>query len=156
MRVRALSIREPWLELILLGRKTAEFRTWRPTPRALAPGQDLVLCSSKTMDQSLVRRGIGARLWTPAEAAEAGLYLGHARCVVRYDGAERACQGRHGGVPGFTSGWMDGKRTWAWMLSSPRPLDPPVPVTGRLYLFWVELPDPSEPGPVERAIGADR
>ena len=67
MRVRALSVREPWAQLILLGRKAAEFRTWRPTPRVLAPGQDLVICSSLRMDQSLVRRGISARLWTPAE-----------------------------------------------------------------------------------------
>lgn len=154
MRVRALSVREPWAQLILLGRKAAEFRTWRPTPRVLAPGQDLVICSSLRMDQSLVRRGISARLWTPAEVAEAGRHLGCARCVVRFDGAVRAGH-EHASIPGYSTGWMDGRKTWAWTLSSPRPIDPPIRTKGQLYLFWVELPDPSEPGPVERAIGVD-
>ena len=35
--MKALSIRQPWAELILQGRKTIELRTWKTSYRGLLP-----------------------------------------------------------------------------------------------------------------------
>jgi len=48
--MRALSIKPPWIELIVEGRKTIETRTWRTNYRG-----KILLCSSQTVDRIAAR-----------------------------------------------------------------------------------------------------
>lgn len=68
----ALSLKEPWLQLIIDRRKTIETRTWWRSIDA-----DVVLTSSKRIDRDALRRffpGISPKAWPH--------HLGHARAVV--------------------------------------------------------------------------
>jgi len=117
--VKALSVRQPWAELIAQGRKTIELRSWRTDYRG-----PLLICA-----------GVA---WHPEGVALHGRIgdRGIAVCVVdlvdvrefvpRRD-AFAACVARAGVGSG-----------WAWVLEDPR-RTPPTPVKGRLTLFDAEV-----------------
>jgi len=131
----AMSLIEPWLQLILLGTKTVEFRTWQ---RQRLVGKDLVLCSSKKMAsratcEAMVRYG-----WLgPRHLMDARENLGMARCVVRVKRIVPADEDLHFEQPGFNY-HDDDKPTYAWELEDVRPI-PPQPVMGRMGIYPVEV-----------------
>lgn len=85
----ALSIKQPWVELILRGRKTIETRNWRPPVRG-----PIWLHASKAVDQNAVQR-----FGFAPETLPLGCLVGTATLydVRRYeDGLEFAADyGRH-------------------------------------------------------------
>ena len=115
----ALSIQEPWISMIVRGEKTIETRTRRTSYRG-----PLLLCSSKTVDQTNLRPGdpIGPQ----------GYAVGVADLVdchpMRPDDMVPACCSYH----------MD---RFSWILANVRPLKTPFPVRGQRGLFKVEVPE---------------
>lgn len=116
---RALSIRQPWLELILSGRKPVENRTWEPPERLL--GQRIWLHASARRDADVeLPRGTPR----PAEELPLGAIVGSAvieKVVTR-----------------MRSPWFQGP--FGWLLSDVRRLRSPVPCLGRLGLWLIPLP----------------
>lgn len=137
--MKALSLIEPWLQLILVGKKTVEFRTWR---RERMEGRDLLLCSSKGWDPDCAKYSYMNYKLSLVQVDEARMLCGHARCIVRVKMITPATTARHGDQLGF-SYHGDGKQTYAWELEDIRPIEP-FPVKGQLGIYEVELPKEHE------------
>ena len=121
--MKALSIRHPWVDLILSGAKTVEIRAWATRYR----GPLLLHAGSQF---GIAERDMAARLRVALPDAEArGAIVGLAelvdcRPVLRQDW-KKAC------LPP-----LEGK-LWAWVLEDARPIGP-IPHAGRRMLFDVE------------------
>lgn len=128
MKVKALSFRQPWAELVLQGRKTLDLRTWKTGYR----GQLAVFASQTAEKEACRLHGLDP------DQLSSGAVIGLVELVrvVALDRAaydERASE--HLGGRGFQ------EPLFGWELANPRPLAAPVPVHGRLRLFSVNLPE---------------
>lgn len=117
--MKALSVKQPWADLIASGDKTIETRS-RPTSHR----GPLLIVSSKTVDRQALRPG-----------EKPGL-LGHAICVADLvdcrpfvpsdqQAAQCSCP------PGY----------YSWVLENVRPIERPFPVRGQLGIFEVQIPE---------------
>jgi hypothetical protein len=119
----ALSVRQPWAELILQGRKTIELRTWETDYRG-----PFWLHTGKAADPDLHR---SFDVLDPPR----GAFVGRITLVdISPIDAERweRWRDRHLGSGRYRPG------LFAWHLSSPERLRQPVPAPGRLNLFEVD------------------
>ena len=116
----ALTIKEPWLELILSGYKAAEYRSWKPNgfPRVV------LLCAGKTLDcetmEALGDEAV-AGLAGVEVARRATKYLGCARALCVFDRAHKE------------RGWDN----FAWEIHTVTPLASPFRVRGQQGFFKV-------------------
>jgi hypothetical protein len=121
----ALSVRHPWIQLILAGRRPIEVRG-----RATAYRGRLYLHASRTYGAA--EREAAARTGMPDPTPEQkGVVLGAvtlAGCRLMTDADWEAA-----GVP------RSEKRLWAWLLESPESVEP-FEAKGERGLFGVELP----------------
>ncbi len=129
--VKALTIRQPWAELILRGRKPFELRSWRTNYRGL-----LVIHAAMKVDAAKARR-----LGLDPEKFATGAFVGVAilsdsRPYTREDA--RLLKRRRAGF-----GWFP--HNFSWVLDKPRRISP-IKAKGQLSLFKV-------PKAVERRIG---
>jgi hypothetical protein len=124
VHVKCLSIREPWLTLILLGKKDYEYRTWQIEHRG-----DLALHASKTFGQSereavnhMKRMGI----LSERNVANMRKWLGHVRAVALLRDI-------------FDFGFTENKehRTYAWKVVPKYLLARPLIYKSKLGLFSV-------------------
>ena len=122
--MKALSIRQPWAELILQGRKTIELRTWRTDTRgrfAIHAGQTVEeeACIAYGLDPARVVRGA---LVGTVQLAD----------ILRLDEAVwEVLRDQHLSLRDFP-GPMFG-----WRLEDPQRLPQPIPLRGRMSLFNV-------------------
>lgn len=125
---KALSVKQPWAQMIAKGTKTIETRRWATNYRG-----PLLICTSKGRDMSAylyLEQALGHMLGAPS-----GLPCGVALCLVDLVGCRKmteqdekaaCCDVYHGAV--------------AWDLGNVRRLKEPLPaVKGKLGLFNVEL-----------------
>lgn len=129
MKVKALSFRQPWAELVLQGKKTLDLRTWSTRHRG-----SLAIYASQTVEKEACRaHGLDPDQLTTGAVIGLVDLVG----VVELDQAAYTAResqhlsGRHFQGPMF-----------GWELANPRPLATPAPTRGRLLLFDVDLPDP--------------
>jgi len=132
MIYNALTIREPYLQLIIKGLKTWEFRPWRPRRQGLP--FELVLCAAKKFSTMTVQQaadlGIESRDIQPMHDG-----LACARALVTITEIAEL-DGRHRGHPG--SGFHSELEVVAWKIEDVRPIEP-FPVTGRLGIFPLDV-----------------
>jgi hypothetical protein len=136
--VKAISIRQPWAELILQGRRTIEPRTWQKNYR----GRLVVHASQTVGDEACVAYGLD-----PARVVR-GALIGTVELVDILPLDERgweALRDQHLSLRDFP-GPMFG-----WRLEDPQRLPQPIPMRGRMSLFNVpdevvagKAPPPSE------------
>jgi hypothetical protein len=126
MKMKAVSIRQPWAGLIASGVKTVEYRSWNTNTRG-----DVLIVAGKTVvsakyaaEQYKECRGLS---WPSGYVEKFGPYFrtGVAICIVdlydvHYD-------------PVFEE--------YEWLLRNPRPLAKPFPVQGKLKWFDVDVPE---------------
>ena len=105
--MKCLSVRQPWASMIARGEKTIEVRTW--TTKYRGP---LVICVSKSPRVSDLPYGVALVV----------VDLIDVRPITQEDSVAACCD-------------VDSSREFAWVLSSPRVLSEPVPVSGRLCIF---------------------
>lgn len=118
--MKALSIRQPWADLIVLGHKDVENRTWLTRYRG-----PLLIHASMTFDHGC--KGVVNRAWSQEGRYRYGGIVGIADlvdCVTESD-----------------SEWFTGP--YGFVLENARPL-PFKLVKGRLGLFEVEWPEVTE------------
>ena len=148
MKVKALSVHQPWASLIPLGIKRYETRPFSVNYRG-----ELLICSTKnrkaaeqgwhssTIIQSVLSsRGFPDWHSLPFGQALALVYLED--CLSTIQLAELFAKGgynRFRKTNELHYGNYDPGR-FAWKLSAIRPVKEPFPVTGRQGLFEVELP----------------
>jgi hypothetical protein len=108
--MKALSVRQPWASRIRLGEKRIEVRSWPTEYRG-----PLVICATR-------RPRIG------------GLPVGVALCVVQLLDCRPMTVNDEpaAGVRLFPG-------AYAWVLGQVTPIEPPVPVSGRLGLFNIDM-----------------
>jgi hypothetical protein len=134
--MKALSIRQPWAELILQGRKTIELRTWTTHHRgtlAVHAAQKLELedCAAHQLDPDALRRGALVGTVTLVD-------------VIELDAAEYAdLRDQH-----LSRDDWPGK-LYGWVLAQPTRLSAPIPMSGRMALFTVD-DVPAPPAAVRR------
>lgn len=131
MKVKALSFRQPWAELVLQGRKTLDLRTWSTRHRG-----PLAIYASQTVEkEACLQHGLDPdQLTTGAVIGLVDLVGVVELDQSAYDARAAAhFSGRHFQEPLF-----------GWELANPRVLAAPVPTRGRLLLFEVDLPDQIE------------
>lgn len=116
MLIKAISVRQPWANAILLG-KDVENRSRYYKHRGL-----LLIHASKQVDRDALQDPRILRL--PIN----DLILGHLIGVVNLVDC----------VPLSRSRWADPESNWKLILEDPRPLLHPVPYLGQLSLFSVD------------------
>jgi activating signal cointegrator 1 len=126
--MKALSIRQPWAELILQGRKTIELRTWTTEHRGplaihAAYTVQVEACADYGLDPAALARGVVVGIVDLLEVA---------RLTPEEWEAERERHLDLGPFPG---------RIFGWRLANPRRLPQPLPLSGQRGVF--DVPDPN-------------
>ncbi|MGA9350242.1 MAG: ASCH domain-containing protein [Anaerolineae bacterium] len=122
--MKALSIRQPWAELILQGRKTIELRTWPTSYR----GRIAIHASQTVREEACIAYGLD-----PARMVR-GALVGTVELVDVLpldEAAWEALRDQHLSLSDFP-GPMFG-----WRLEAPQRLPQPIPMRGRMSLFNV-------------------
>lgn len=127
--MKCLSLKQPYADLILAGRKTIENRHWATRYRG-----DLLIHASMNVDKESCKR-----LGIEESKLTTGAILGKVRLVdvLQYDSLEkfRFLQTKHFAPEAY---YREGK-TFGFVLTSPQKLPQAVPLKGRLGLFEVVL-----------------
>jgi hypothetical protein len=135
--MKALSIRQPWAELIVQGKKTLELRSW--TVKYLGP---LAIHASQTIERAAcLEHGIDP------DGVTTGAIIGIVDLVgieQLDEGAFVARRSEHLAGESFMTSPLYG-----WRLDNPRPLDPPLVMRGRMALFEAPVSERAEQ-PTER------
>ena len=137
--MKALSIRQPWAELILQGRKTIELRTWQTNYR----GRIAVHASQTVREEACVAYGLD-----PTRVVR-GALVGTVELVDILpldEAAWEALRDQHLSLRDFSG------PIFGWRLEAPQRLPQPVPMRGRMSLFNVPdevTPPPPQPSPSE-------
>jgi hypothetical protein len=120
--VPALSVRQPWADLIVGGRKTIELRPWPTEYRGL-----LWIHAGKTADLELLRQ-------FHLEDAYRGGYVGAAilKACIRLD-PKRWHEWKHRHLD--DSDLPLGSQIWAWLLDEAVRFSEPIESPGQLKLF---------------------
>lgn len=132
MKIKALSFRQPWADLVVQGRKTLDLRTWNTLFRGT-----IAIYASQTIEKEACERfGIDPdRLTTGAVIGIVDL-----TGVSKLDEATYyAREHQHLGGRNFHD------TLFGWEFANPLPLRDPIPTRGRLLLFDVEIPDQTTP-----------
>jgi hypothetical protein len=122
--MKALSVRQPWAELILLGRKRYELRSWETKYR----GRLLIHAAQTVERRHVVRAGLDAKQLTTGalvgsvEVVGCGAFAPPIAEELRSNGS-------------YFGEWQPG--LFAWELREPRRLRQPVPCRGALGLWSV-------------------
>jgi activating signal cointegrator 1 len=123
--VRALSVRQPWAELIMSGQKRYELRTWRTSVRGR-----IWIHAARTVEWPYVHMaGLSRASFTT------GAFIGSVEIVDCVPFTTPIAEGlrRDGtffGDPRDVAGF-------AWMLAAPERLTRPIPYRGSLGIFRV-------------------
>jgi hypothetical protein len=125
MTSKAISVRYPWIQLILTGSRPLEVRG-----RATAHRGEVYLHASRTYGRA--EREAAAQLGlTDPEPGVLGAVIGKA--VLAGCRPMTAGDWEAAGLP------PRDKRLWAWLLEAPETVDP-FPVQGQRFLFDFQLP----------------
>ncbi|PKO21513.1 MAG: hypothetical protein CVU38_14375 [Chloroflexi bacterium HGW-Chloroflexi-1] len=144
--MKTLSIRQPWAELIIQGRKTLELRTWTVKyrgPLAIHASQTVAraACLAHGLDPDQVTTGavVGVvdladieELDAASYAARQAEHLADEPFPVAVGAGLAPAQGQPQG-PAPT--------LYGWRLANPRPLAVPAPMRGRMGLFEAPVAD---------------
>jgi hypothetical protein len=122
--MKALSIRQPWADLILSGQKTLELRSWSVSHRG-----PLAIHASQTVDEAACREfGIDPR------QVSAGVLLG----VVELDDIQELDQSSFEVLhPQHKSSAAFQAPLFGWQVKDPQVFAEPIPWRGRMGLFNV-------------------
>ncbi len=131
-QLKCLSIRQPWVELILSGRKRVENRSWKTRHRGR-----LAIHSSTSLETweglSDAERDRLLPGWRDRGVPPCGFVLGVVELVT-------VC--RHQDLPAelrLHPFAMTDPENWCWVLTNPRRLQEPVRAKGNAALFHVEV-----------------
>lgn len=126
MNIKAVSVRQPWADLIVEGHKTMDLRTWSTSHR----GPLAIYASLEVEKEACKIRGVDVKtLTTGALIGIVDLADVIPLTKKSYDeNKKKHLAGRN---------YRDGM--FGWVLKNPRQLDPPQVTKGRLHLFDVNI-----------------
>lgn len=118
VKMKAISLKQPWANLVIQGKKIVETRVWRTNYRG-----DLVICSSKKPDYAHVH---------PTITREP---MGYALGVVELYDIIRMNKSHEKDAMCQLY-----ENAQAWLIRNIREFIKPIPVNGQLNIFNIELP----------------
>lgn len=118
--MKALSLKQPWANMVAEGLKTIETRTWSVSYRG-----PLLIVSSKKPDLNM--QTALPISYHPLGHAIAIAELVECRPMTREDEAAAKC----------AIYW----HAYSWLLKDIRRIEKPFPVKGKLHLYEVEIPE---------------
>jgi hypothetical protein len=133
MKLKCLSVQQPWADLILSGKKKVENRSWRVRYRGLLG----IHASSSRASWEAVGQGCLDQ-WLPTWRQQPPLF-GALLGVVQL-----ASICRHVDLPADLREHEFADRSpanWCWLLRQPLRLPRPLTVRGNSMLFHVDIPD---------------
>jgi hypothetical protein len=121
--MKTLSIRQPWADLIIQGRKTLELRTWTVRYRG-----SLAIHASQTVErETCLAHGLDP------DRVTVGAVIGIVDLVEIFELDTASYEARRAEHLADEP-WGDGP-LYGWRLANPRPLPEPVPTRGRMGIF---------------------
>jgi hypothetical protein len=129
--MKAISIRQPWADWVIQGRKTLELRTWMVSHRG-----PLAIHASQTINREACRvHGIDP------QSLNTGAIIGTVELleIVRLDESSFVNQQEKHLAAGFFKPPKPEETLFGWKLANPKPLPKPIPYRGRMGLF--SIPD---------------
>lgn len=119
MKFKALSLKQPWANLVVRGQKTIEVRNWTTNYRG-----DIVICSSQRPDKKFIYPDLSREP------------MGYAIGIVElHDIIEMNILHEHSAMCKKNDGDQ------AWILKNPHRFKTPYPIKGKLSIFDIEIPD---------------
>ena len=136
--MKAISIRQPWADLILQGRKTLELRTWKVSHRGI-----LAIHASQTVEREACQA-----FGMDPDCVTAGALIGTVELTNIVELSEADYEVRKG--EHLAANWFGYKSPlYGWEVMNPRPFAEPVPMRGHMQLFNVsDVQTPAEVAPV--------
>jgi len=132
--MKTLSIRQPWADLIIQGRKTLELRTWAVKYRG-----PLAIHASQTVErEACLVHGLDP------DQVTTGAVIGIVDLVEIIELDEASYASRR--AEHLTDDRWAGGRLYGWRLTNPCPLAVPLPMHGRMGLFESQVTDEPEAG----------
>ena len=128
MKVKALSFRQPWAELVLQGKKTLDLRTWRTNYRGT-----LAVYASSTIEKEFCQKNN-----IDPNQLTTGAVIGLVDLVdvVQLDETQYIARAReHLNIRHFQN------PLFGWELANPHLLEKPQTAKGQRRFFEVEIPD---------------
>lgn len=144
MKIKAISIKNPWAGLIIARIKGVENRSWVRSPQGL-----LAICASAKPEPKYVFDMVKDKLEKlgipyPTELCETnGVCLGtaeHVATVWMRDGkpwTDQPSRVRNVTPDELRTWWIDDQ--FGWILNNQREIDP-VPVKGQLLIYEIDIP----------------
>lgn len=135
--MKAISILQPWAQLVVTGEKKIETRSWKTGHRgwlAIHVSQRFRDSQRELASQEPFRGALGRHGFKSASALPRGVIVGLVKltdCVPTEQLTDVGSSELAFGI--FTPGH------WAWLLDEPRPLEIPVSFPGSLGIF--DIPD---------------
>lgn len=147
--MRCITLRQPWATLVAIGAKRLETRSW--APRSLRPGDRLAIHASKGFPRGARAlcddEPFASVLWRAGSGNWRELPLGCVIATVRFDKVlpTDALAGEGLSAEEYAFGnYAPGR--FAWFLSDPQCVVPPVPAKGGLGLWnWTPPRSGEEP-----------
>ncbi len=138
MKMKCLMLKQPWAWLVATGRKPIETRTWKTMyrgPLAIGASQLYDVAGASDLLSRSIHFPEASQLVRGAVLATVNLSL-----IEPYRKSHEAL-----GLVPFT----EGEKRFAWFLDDVKMLETPLPITGRLGLFDVDLDALARPVPME-------
>jgi len=135
--MRCLTVRQPWATLIALGEKEFETRSWRTNYRG-----ELAIHAGKRVDKAICRQEPFKSVLSKHGYSEHNLPLGAIIAIGSLEECYPITIGEN------ARGWVSGNEydfgdytegRFAWKLTRMAPLNPPVPVSGKLNLWEYDI-----------------
>jgi hypothetical protein len=138
--MKALTVLQPWAQLLILGAKCYDVRCWQTTHRGpllihagrTFPESARGLCRSEPIRDILARAGYKSPFDLPRRAFVGTITLED--CLPTDQLLHSQVGEHHFAFGDFQPGM------WAWKMSNPRPLPHPIGFPGRLGVFEVPTP----------------
>lgn len=126
--MKCLSLKQPFAELLAVGRKTVEVRNWNTNFRG-----EFLIHASKGIDRSACKEH-----GMDPEKLSIGAVIGKARIVAvkKYMSRKGFMAERHRHLAGW--GYYTG-RAHGFTISNPEKFDKPIPLSGRLNFFDADI-----------------
>lgn len=127
--MKAISLRQPWADLVMQGKKTLELRSWTVSYRG-----PLAIHASQTVSEAACQ-AFGIR----PDQVTSGAILGTVELVSILELDEREYQARKNEhlAGDFFKPDPEHSTLYGWQVTNPQPLPQPAPFPGRMGLFNV-------------------
>lgn len=131
-----ISLKQPWAQLVVLGLKTFETRSWRARYKgrlAIQASKTVEAFSKQLLDHEPFRSALAAHGFDAWEKLPRQAILGTVELVDYCEAEQLLHEHKVSDADRAFGDFRPGR--WGWLLRNPRRLPVPIPCRGKLSLF---------------------